>query len=50
MKLKLDFLYRKKAIETIKMQDSKLSRVLNVFDLTTLGKNAVFKFTINKLS
>lgn len=37
MKINLDFLNRKKNVDSIQMEESKLARVLNTFDLTMLG-------------
>ena len=37
MKINWNFINRKKQFDTINVEDTKLSRVLNVFDLTTLG-------------
>ena len=34
---KFDFFYRKKLVDNIETEPSKLSRALNTFDLTTLG-------------
>lgn len=35
--MKMNFINRKKKLDTINVKDTKLSRVLNVFDLSTLG-------------
>ena len=37
MKINWNFINRKKQFDTINVEDTKLSRVLNVFDLSTLG-------------
>ncbi len=39
MKVNWDFIYRKKKFDTVKLEQSQLSRVLNLFDLSTLGMN-----------
>jgi hypothetical protein len=37
MKINWNFIYRKKKFDSINVEQTKLSRVLNLFDLSTLG-------------
>lgn len=37
MRVNWNFIYRKKKFDSIKLEQTQLSRVLNLFDLTTLG-------------
>lgn len=37
MKFQLDFVFRKKTLQSMHISNSKLSRVMSVFDLTALG-------------
>ena len=43
MRVNWNFIYRKKKFDSIKLEQSELSRVLNLFDLTTLGRNVKFE-------
>ncbi len=41
MRVNWNFIYRKKKFDSVILEQTKLSRVLNLFDLTTLGNTFV---------
>jgi hypothetical protein len=43
MKVNLDFIHRKKKYDSVSVEASNLSRVLNLFDLSNLGRFYILK-------
>ena len=48
MRVYFDFFTRKKSTDLVYLEDTKLARVLNTFDLSVLGKNIEFQKSLRK--